>query len=122
MENHEYDIITVGGGLAGFALAGAMAKKGFRVLVVEREEKFKDRVRGEQIHPWGVAELKELELYEPLKRTCGHELPWFDLYLGTEPMVHRNLVETMANRRPQLFRDLMVGGALSKSRVQATIT
>ena len=101
MKACDYDIITVGGGLAGSALAGAMAEKGFRVLVIEREKKFKDRVRGEQIHPWGVAELKELKLYEPLKQTCGHELPWFDLYLGTEPMFHRNLVETTAQAAPE---------------------
>jgi len=30
------------------------------VLVLERETQFKDRVRGEQMHPWGVAELKAL--------------------------------------------------------------
>src|SRR5438093_682427 len=39
-----YDIITVGGGLAGSALAKAMAERGARVLVVERETHFKDRV------------------------------------------------------------------------------
>jgi flavin-dependent dehydrogenase len=41
-----YDLITVGGGLAGAALAGALAERGARVLVLERETKFKDRVRG----------------------------------------------------------------------------
>ena len=48
-----YDIITVGGGLGGATLAKAMAEQGARVLVLEREPSFKDRVRGEQIHPWG---------------------------------------------------------------------
>jgi 2-polyprenyl-6-methoxyphenol hydroxylase-like FAD-dependent oxidoreductase len=32
-----------------------MARKGRKVLVLEREAKFKDRVRGENILPWGVA-------------------------------------------------------------------
>jgi choline dehydrogenase-like flavoprotein len=32
-----YDIVTIGGGLAGSAIAGAMAAGGARVLVVERE-------------------------------------------------------------------------------------
>ena len=44
-----YDIITVGGGLGGATLAKAMAAQGARVLVLEREVHFKDRVRGEQI-------------------------------------------------------------------------
>jgi flavin-dependent dehydrogenase len=38
--NDIYDIITVGGGLGGAALARAMAEHGARVLVVEREKQF----------------------------------------------------------------------------------
>jgi flavin-dependent dehydrogenase len=44
----EYDIITIGGGLAGAALAKVLAERGLRVLVLERETTFRDRVRGEQ--------------------------------------------------------------------------
>ena len=50
-----YDLIVIGGGLAGAALARAMAAGGARVLVLERELRFRDRVRGEGMHPWGVA-------------------------------------------------------------------
>jgi flavin-dependent dehydrogenase len=46
-----YDLITVGGGLGGGALAGAMAERGAGVLVLERETNFKDRVRGEGLVP-----------------------------------------------------------------------
>jgi 2-polyprenyl-6-methoxyphenol hydroxylase-like FAD-dependent oxidoreductase len=53
MGSKTYDLITVGGGLGGSALAKAMAEHGARVLVVERERRFKDRVRGEAMHPWG---------------------------------------------------------------------
>ncbi len=49
-----YDIITVGGGLGGSALAKVMAEHGARVLVLEREQQFKDRIRGELMLPWGV--------------------------------------------------------------------
>jgi len=52
----EHDIILVGGGLAGAALARALAEAGIRVLVLERETAFKDRVRGEAMLGWGVAE------------------------------------------------------------------
>ena len=45
MSNPVYDIITVGGGLGGSAIAKAMAEHGARVLVLEREKQFHDRVR-----------------------------------------------------------------------------
>ena len=49
----DYDVVTVGGGLGGAALAKVLAENGVRALVVERETAFKDRVRGERIAPWG---------------------------------------------------------------------
>ena len=48
-----YDVITVGGGVGGAAFAIVMAEHGARVLVLERERQFKDRVRGEYMAPWG---------------------------------------------------------------------
>jgi choline dehydrogenase-like flavoprotein len=47
-----YDIITIGSGIAASALAKAMAEHGAKVLVLEREVKFKDRVRGEGLVCW----------------------------------------------------------------------
>ena len=56
MKSYDFDLITVGGGLGGSALAKNMAEIGVRVLVLEREHQFSDRVRGEWLAPWGVAE------------------------------------------------------------------
>jgi flavin-dependent dehydrogenase len=56
----DYDLVIVGGGLAGSALAAAMAPTGTRVLIVERDAVFRDRVRGEGMLPWGVAEARQL--------------------------------------------------------------
>lgn len=42
----QYDLIIVGGGLGGSALAKCMAEHGARVLVLERDQQFQDRVRG----------------------------------------------------------------------------
>ena len=78
-----YDLIIVGGGIGGSALAKAMAERGARVLVVEREKQFKDRVRGEGMHAWGVPEAKALGIYELLCSTCGLEVRWWDIYLGS---------------------------------------
>src|SRR6185369_6327118 len=69
-ETH-YDIVTVGGGLGGSSLAKAMSEHGQRVLVLEREMNFRDRVRGEFMTPWGVAEAKSLGIYELIRDNCG---------------------------------------------------
>ena len=71
-----------------------MAQQGARVLILERERRFKDRVRGEWVAPWGAAEVRELGLYEVLKDDCGHATPWWDQYMGPEQAVHRDLSVT----------------------------
>jgi len=97
-----YDIITIGGGLGGSTLAKAMAEHGARVLVLEREQQFKDRVRGEIMAPWGVAETQALRLYELLHNTCARETRWFAFYVGPEPGVPRDLLATTPQHTPGL--------------------
>ena len=48
----QYDLIIVGGGIGGSALAAVMARAGKSVLVLEQSAVFEDRVRGEWISPW----------------------------------------------------------------------
>src|SRR5580658_10092756 len=69
-----YDIITVGGGIAASSLVRAMAERGAKALVLEREKQFKDRVRGEAVVSWGVAEANELGICNLLKEKCAHEV------------------------------------------------
>jgi menaquinone-9 beta-reductase len=97
-----YDIITVGGGLGGATLAKVMAERGARVLVLERERQFRDRVRGEVMVSWGVAEARELGIYTLLLDTCGRELRWFALALGPESGPPRDLIATSPQRAPDL--------------------
>ena len=61
-----------------------MAEHGTRVLVIEREAQFHDRIRGEVLSSWGVAETQALGLYALLRNTCAHESPRFGTYLGPE--------------------------------------
>ncbi len=96
-----YDIVTIGGGLGGASLARAMAERGARVLVLEREAKFKDRVRGEGMSPWGVAEAKELGIYD-LLLSVGNELRWWDFYFGSQRAFHRDLLTTTPHGTPLL--------------------
>jgi menaquinone-9 beta-reductase len=94
-----YDVITIGGGLAGAALAKRLAENGMRVLVLEREAAFRDRVRGEQMHGWGVAEARTLGLYDLLRETCGHEVRfWSRQLVGFSEVRRRDLVETSPHR------------------------
>jgi menaquinone-9 beta-reductase len=92
----DYDIITVGGGIGGSAIAKAMAERGKKVLVLEREKAFKDRVRGEWMSPWGVDETKKLGLYDALLAAGGSPAPKFAAYAGPAPMPVRNFPEDCA--------------------------
>jgi 2-polyprenyl-6-methoxyphenol hydroxylase-like FAD-dependent oxidoreductase len=69
-----FDVIIIGGGIAGSALAGNLARSGLSVLLLERETKFTDRVRGEWMAPWGVAETKKLHLYDKLMAAGGNHI------------------------------------------------
>ena len=89
-----YEIIIVGGGLAGAAFAKAMAQNGAHVLVVERETRFRDRIRGEVLGPWGVAELRKLGLDHLLLESCARELRWFETYLECMRIARRDLPAT----------------------------
>ncbi len=74
----DFDVIIVGGGLGGAALARILAGNGMRVLVAERERQFKDRIRGEWMAPWGGAEAQKLTIYDLLLEKCAHENPYFN--------------------------------------------
>ena len=80
-----YDLIIAGGGIAGSSLALVMARAGARVLVLEREERFRDRVRGEGIHVWGTVDVKALGVYDILLGRCAHELPFIAISPGPPP-------------------------------------
>jgi menaquinone-9 beta-reductase len=97
MAARSYDIITVGGGIAASSLARAMAERGAKVLVLEREKQFKDRVRGEAVVPWGVAEANELGICRLLKEKCGHDVPYVEAGSGL-----RDLRTTTLQRLPLL--------------------
>jgi 2-polyprenyl-6-methoxyphenol hydroxylase-like FAD-dependent oxidoreductase len=60
------DVVIVGGGIAGGALATALARDGLGVTVLEASEEYEDRVRGETMMPWGVAEARALGVEQAL--------------------------------------------------------
>lgn len=99
-----YDLVTVGGGVGGAVLAKAMAERGHRVLVIERETRFRDRVRGEFVFPWGVAEAKELGVYDAVLQAGGHHPTYWAEYAGPDARPPRDF----AADTPQRLRGLCI--------------
>ncbi len=119
MRNHSsprvtpVDIAIIGGGIAGTSFSVTMQRAGWTTAVVEREPVYKDRVRGEACHPWGVSELVELDLMPLVKASGGLELPvwtryvdqelesafrWDEAFPGAQPEIgfsHHTLEETL---------------------------
>ncbi len=101
MRQGEYDIVIVGGGLGGAAVGAVMAKAGASVLVVERETRFQDRIRGEFMEPWGVAETRRLGIYDEI-RVAANDSPYWQIYLNGMKLPRRDCVTTTPHNLPNL--------------------
>lgn len=97
-----YDVAVAGGGLGGAALARSLAEHGVKVLLIEHERQFKDRVRGEMMFPWGYAEARALGVAESMNDAGGHEIHWVDSYVVKERVFHREVVPTTPQQLPCL--------------------
>ncbi|WP_281177164.1 NAD(P)/FAD-dependent oxidoreductase [Belnapia moabensis] len=64
--------MVVGAGVAGGALATVLARGGLDVLVLEKSLVHRDRVRGEFMAPWGVAEASQLGILDLLAAAGAH--------------------------------------------------
>jgi 2-polyprenyl-6-methoxyphenol hydroxylase-like FAD-dependent oxidoreductase len=78
-----------------------MARAGARVLVVERETRFQDRVRGEFMEPWGVAETRRLGIYDAI-RAAANDSPFWQIYVGAMKLDRRDCVATTPHNLPNL--------------------
>jgi menaquinone-9 beta-reductase len=126
----EYDLICIGGGIAGASLGRALAEHGARVLIIERETRFRDRVRGETIHPWGVVDARALGIADRLLATCGQEVRWWrSSSVGTPEVQERDLVATTPHRageltfyHPQMQETLLRAAAEAGAEVRRGVT
>lgn len=74
------DIVIVGGGIAGGALAAVLAAASLDVLVLERQTGYRDHVRGEIVWPWGVRAARSLGLERVLLDAGALVVPVLDVY------------------------------------------
>ena len=77
MRENEYDAIVVGARCAGSPTAMLLARKGYKVLVVDRATFPSDTISTHLVHPPGVAALKEWGL---LDRLLATGCPGIDTY------------------------------------------
>lgn len=68
------------------------------MLVLERLLVFRDRVRGEALYPWGVAEARTLGFYRLLLGTCAHEARFWSMYALSMLTQHRDLTRSGPHR------------------------
>lgn len=61
------DVVIVGGGIAGASLATVLAREGLEVVVLERDEQYRDRNKGESMMAWGWVEVERMGLSEVLQ-------------------------------------------------------
>src|SRR5882724_9574373 len=71
------DVVVVGAGVAGGALAANLARNGLDVVVLERKSEYVDVVRGEVLTPWGIAEANRMGLHESLLEGGLWTLRWW---------------------------------------------
>jgi len=71
----KYDVVIVGAGVAGGALATRLARDGHSVLMLERSRVHVDRIRGEWLAPWGVHEAAQLGIVDELIAAGAHYVP-----------------------------------------------
>ncbi|KAL0171446.1 hypothetical protein M9458_031757, partial [Cirrhinus mrigala] len=66
------EVIIVGAGVLGSAMAAVLARDGRRVTVVERDMKEPDRIVGELLQPGGCQALEELGLEGTVEGLDAH--------------------------------------------------
>ncbi|PKI32647.1 hypothetical protein CRG98_046957, partial [Punica granatum] len=74
------EVIIVGAGVAGAALAYTLAKDGRRVRVIERDLTEPDRIVGELLQPGGYLKLQELDLADCVSTIDAQRVLGYALY------------------------------------------
>ncbi|KAB5532981.1 hypothetical protein PHYPO_G00126300 [Pangasianodon hypophthalmus] len=76
----EPDVIIVGAGVLGSAMAAVLARDGRKVTVVERDLREPDRIVGELLQPGGYRALRELGLEGAVEGLDAHEVSGYVIH------------------------------------------
>jgi squalene monooxygenase len=83
--HHDADVVIVGAGILGSAVAVALADQGRSVILLERSLKEPDRIVGELLQPGGVEALERLGLRQCLEDIDAVKVKGYDvIYYGEE--------------------------------------
>lgn len=84
-EHHEADVVVVGAGIFGCAIAWALGNQGRSVILLEKSLKEPDRIVGELLQPGGVQALETLGLRDCLDEIDAIKVFGYDvIYFGDE--------------------------------------
>lgn len=89
--SRKFDVVVVGGGIAGSAFSVVLAQGGLEVLVLEKTVRFRDENRGEIVWPWGVAEAKRLGVLDTLLGAGGHVVRRLSTWSSLDPGIRQNI-------------------------------
>ena len=78
-QHHEAEVVIVGAGILGSALAYALGSQGRSVVLLEKDLKEPDRIVGELLQPGGVQALEKLGLGECLEDIDAIEVLGYDV-------------------------------------------
>lgn len=92
------DIVIVGGGFTGAALACALADARRRIVVIEAREGRGPRFAGELIHPTGVDVLARLGLHGALKQAGGVDVDGFAIGIAGRSTTYLRYAEIAGGR------------------------
>ncbi|MCO5218590.1 MAG: FAD-dependent monooxygenase [Thermomicrobiales bacterium] len=126
------DVAIIGGGIAGSSLAIVLQRDGLSTAVIEREPAFRDRVRGEACHPWGVKELYELGLESFVFEAGGQRIPNWTQYRDRDvdstfaweeafPGIHAEIGFSHPALQERLLRGATEAGAIVHRPARASI-
>lgn len=86
IEHHEADIVIVGAGILGCALAVALGRQGRSVILLEVSLKEPDRIVGELLQPGGVQALEQLGLEDCLEEIDAIQVNGYHVTYFGEPV------------------------------------